>query len=309
MKAVVKQVKEFQINDFLNHSATKCDKLSVRGLNGRRGRYEVIKELFDNIMNTIKVSIPKVYDNSSAVESFINKIAKPFSEAVAVFGKDAKYERSLSCLIESDIAKKVFNWSKFIIDNLEMKQTNQINDLLNIAIIDKFTFFSFSDKNGGKMLLLNIAHTFTKIIDALWNNEEIFYQTQNLVSGIMDKFMKTSANKLISINDKKNKKIYEKEFRWIIIFKLKYAIYGMDYNYKSMSFITTQKDCQDAMANELKSTSPSEVKHMIDECCDTMEYFKDNAEQYDTSKDDAFLQYVSVMLEEAKKARSVDGSI
>lgn len=305
MKTVITNAKEYQINDFLNHAATNCDKLSIHGLCGRKGRYEIIKELFENIMNTIKTAIPNIINNSNTVELFIKSIAKPFSEAVAVFGKDAKYVRCLSCLIESDIAKKVFTWSKNTIDNLEMKQSNQINDLLNVGIIDKFTFFSFSNKDGGKMLLLNMAHTFIKIIDSLWNNEEIFYQTQNLVSSIMDKFMKTPANKLALSKDKKNKKIYEKEFRWIIIFKLKYALYNMDYNYKSMSYITTQKDCQDAMANELKSTSPLDVKNMINECCDTMEHFKENADKYETSKDDKFLQYVSVMLEEAKKAGSI----
>lgn len=306
MKTVVTNAKEYQINDFLNHAATNCDKLSNHGLNGRKGRYEVIKELFDNIMNTIRTSILNIIDNENGVKLFITSIATPFSEAVAVFGKNAKYARALSCLIESDIAKKVFNWSKYIIDNLEMKQVNQINDMFNVGIVDKFSFFSFTNKEGGKMLLLNIAHTFIKIIDSLWNNEEMFHQTQNLVSTIMDKFMKTSANKLVLSKDKKSRKIYEKEFRWIIVFKLKYAIYNMDYNYKSMSYITAQKDCQDEMAKELKSTSPLDVKNMITECCDTMEHFRDNAEQYETAKDDKFLEYVSIMLEEAKKAGSIE---
>ena len=253
MKTVVTNAKEYQINDFLNHAATNCDKLSIHGLCGRKGRYEVIKELFDNIMNTIKTAIPNIINNTNNVELFIKSIAKPFSEAVAVFGKDAKYVRCLSCLIESDIAKKVFTWSKNTIDNLEMKQSNQINDLLNVGIIDKFSFFSFSNKDGGKMLLLNMAHTFIKIIDSLWNNEEIFYQTQNLVSSIMDKFMKTPANKLALSKDKKSKKIYEKEFRWIIIFKLKHATYyGMAMSVKRI--------CEVIMRNE-KSILP--VSHMI----------------------------------------------
>lgn len=302
MSKVAIKLKEVEIDAFLNDVCSKCDSNSHFGKNGRKGRYEVIKELYEKIKETITNSImSSITNNKNNFDKFVQYVIIPYTQAIMIFGKNPEYKRALKCFNSSAIAIKTYKWSEKIINTFNSKDLNNLSDEFDIGITGTLYFnFIFSDKDGASIFLINLAQTYLKIIESIYRNEEFIFLVKSAVNEAMDTFLKTSfSNNLKDKEGMKHKKLYSKSFKLTIVYKLKYALKENTFTYKSLQNIGSMNEFIDEMEGDIKTMNESDIKKIMKDSLDTMIYFKDHNKEVGAS--DGFVAHVCDTIEKISK--------